>query len=80
MNPMQMLQSFLGRGMSPQQIINQMSGNKNPMITNLMNMMQTGNSKGVEDFARNIFKEKGRDFDKEFGEFKKNFKFQCRLL
>ena len=75
MNPMQMLQSFLGRGMSPQQIINQMSGNKNPMITNLMNMMQTGNSKGVEDFARNIFKEKGRDFDKEFGEFRKNFKF-----
>ena len=74
MNPMQMLQSFLGRGMSPQQIINQMSGNKNPMITNLMNMMQTGDSKGVEDFARNIFKEKGRDFDKEFGEFKKNFK------
>ena len=75
MNPMQMLQSFLGRGMSPQQIINQMSGNKNPMITNLMNMMQTGDSKGVEDFARNIFKEKGRDFDKEFGEFKKDFKF-----
>ena len=75
MNPMQMLQSFLGRGMSPQQIINQMSGNKNPMITNLMNMMQTGDSKGVEDFARNIFKEKGRDFDKEFGEFKKNFRF-----
>ena len=75
MNPMQILQSFLGRGMSPQQIISQMSGNKNPMITNLMNMMQTGDSKGVEDFARNIFKEKGRDFDKEFGEFKKNFKF-----
>ena len=75
MNPMQMLQSFLGRGMSPQQIINQISDNKNPMITNLMNMMQTGDSKGVEDFARNIFKEKGRDFDKEFGEFKKNFKF-----
>lgn len=75
MNPIQMLQSFLGKGMSPQQIITQMSGNKNPMITNLMNMMQTGDSKGVEDFARNIFKEKGRDFDKEFGEFKKNFKF-----
>ena len=75
MNPMQMLQSFLGRGMSPQQIITQMSGNKNPMITNLMNMMKTGDSKSVENFARNIFKEKGRDFDKEFGEFKKNFKF-----
>ena len=75
MNPMQILQSFLGRGMSPQQIINQMPGNKNPMITNLMNMMKTGDSKSVENFARNIFKEKGRDFDKEFGEFKKNFRF-----
>ena len=75
MNPMRMLQSFLWRWMTPQPIINQMSGNKNPMITNLMNMMPTGDSKGVADFARNIFKEKGRDFDKEFGEFKKNFKF-----
>ena len=75
MNPMQMLQNFITRGLSPQKIVEQMSGNKNPMIINLMNMMQTGDSKGVEDFARNIFKEKGRDFDKEFGEFKKNFKF-----
>lgn len=75
MNPMQMLQNFITRGLSPQKIVEQMSGNKNPMITNLMNMMQTGDSKGVEDFARNIFKEKGRDFDKEFGEFKKKFKF-----
>lgn len=74
MNPMQMLQGFLGKGMSPQQIIAQMMGKQNPMITNLMNMAQKGDTKGVEDFARNMFKEKGRDFDKEFGEFRKNFK------
>lgn len=74
MNPIQILQGFLGKGMSPQQIISQMMGNKNPMIVNLMNMMQNGNSKAVEDFARNMFKEKGRDFDKEFSEFRKNFK------
>lgn len=74
MNPIQILQGFLGKGMSPQQIISQMMGNKNPMIANLMNMMQNGNSKAVEDFARNMFKEKGRDFDKEFSEFRKNFK------
>lgn len=74
MNPMQMLQGFLGKGMSPQQIIAQMIGKQNPMITNLMNMAQKGDTKGVEDFARNMFKEKGRDFDKEFGEFRKNFK------
>ena len=58
LNPMQLLQSM------PIQ---------NPMIKNLMNMMKSGNSQGVEEFARNLFKERGRDFDKEFSEFKKNF-------
>ena len=33
-----------------------------------------GDSKGVENFARNLFKEQGRDFDKEFAEFRKNFR------
>lgn len=74
MNPIQILQNFLGKGLSPQQVIGQMMGNKNPMITNLMNMAQKGDSKGVENFARNMFKEKGRDFDQEFSEFRKNFK------
>ena len=48
--------------------------NKNPMIDNLLNMARTGNSKGVEEFAKNVFKEQGRDFDKEFSEFMRNFK------
>lgn len=74
MNPIQMLQSFLGKGMSPQQIIGQMMSKSNPMITNLMNMAQKGDTKGVENFARNMFKEKGRDFDKEFNEFRNSFK------
>lgn len=74
MNPIQMLQGFLGKGMSPQQIIGQMMGNKNPMITNLIAMAQKGDTEGVEQFARNMFKERGRDFDKEFNDFKSNFK------
>lgn len=74
MNPMQILQGFLGKGMSPQQIIGQMMGKQNPMIANLMNMAQKGDTQSVENFARNMFKEKGRDFDKEFSEFKNNFK------
>ncbi|MDE6946566.1 MAG: hypothetical protein K2P14_05215 [Anaeroplasmataceae bacterium] len=74
MNPLQLLQSFIGKGMSPQQIIGQMMSNKNPMITNLISMAQKGDAKGVENFARNMFKEKGRDFDKEFNDFKNNFK------
>ena len=45
------------------------ANNNNPMLKNLLEMAQQGNSKGIEDFARNLYKEKGRDFDKEFSAF-----------
>ena len=73
MNPIQMLQNFITRGLSPQKIVEQMAGN-NPMMVNLIKMVNSGNTRGVEDFARNMFKEKGRDFDKEFSEFRSKFK------
>lgn len=58
--------------MNPIQILQNMPI-QNPMIKNLISMMKSGNSQGVEAFARNLFKERGRDFDKEFSEFKKTF-------
>lgn len=73
MNPMQILQNFISKGFSPQKIVEQMSGN-NPMIANLIKMANSGDTNGVENFARNMFKEKGRDFDKEFSEFRNKFK------
>lgn len=73
MNPMQLLQNFIMKGLSPQRIVTQMV-NSNPMVTNLIKMANSGDTRGVENFARNMFKEKGRDFDKEFSEFRKNFK------
>lgn len=74
MNPIQiMLQSLITKGVSPQKIVEQMVGT-NPMISNLIKMMNSGNVNGVETFARNMFKEKGRDFDKEFNEFKQKFR------
>lgn len=73
MNPMQMLQSFLTKGLSPQKIVEQMAGN-NPMMATLVKMANAGDTDGVEKVARNMFKEKGRDFDKEFSEFKSKFK------
>ena len=73
MNPMQMLQNFITRGLSPQKIVEQMVGN-NPMMSNLIKMANAGDTNGVETFARNMFKEKGRDFDKEFSEFRSKFK------
>ena len=60
---------------NPQQIVMEMlKKNSNPVVSNLVSTIQKVDSKGVENFARNLFKEKGRDFDKEFAEFKNNFK------
>lgn len=63
--------------MNPQQMVMQMvakMGNSNPMINYLIQMGQSGNSKGVENFARNVCKEKGIDFDKEFSNFMQQIK------
>lgn len=75
MNPIQMLKGILGRGLTPQQIVQNMTGARsNPMINNLVSMAQKGDTQGVEKFARNMFKEQGRDFDAEFSQFMSNFK------
>lgn len=47
---------------------------KNPVFKEVIDKAQKGDAKGVEEFARNLLKGQGRDFDKEFGEFMKNFK------
>ena len=51
-----------------------MQKNNNPMMNNLIQMAQRGDTKGVENFARNLCKEKGLDFDKEFTAFMSQFK------
>lgn len=76
MNPIEMIQAFMGRGGNPQQLLMKamsMNGNSNPMIANLLQMANSGNAQGVEQFARNYFKERGMDFDKEFSSFMSNF-------
>ena len=76
MNPMDIIKGFMAGGGNPEQILTKalQGNNSNPMINNLFNMAKNGNSKGVENFARNYFKERGRDFDKEFAEFMQNLK------
>ena len=46
------------------------------MINNLVNMAKQGDTKGVETFANNIYKEigRGRDFYKDYAEFRNMFK------
>lgn len=73
-NLIQMIKGMMGK-LSPQQMVmNMLGGNDNPMMNNLKEMAQNGNQEGIEKFARNMFKEQGRDFDKEFADFMSNFK------
>ena len=48
--------------------------NANPMFRDLIQKAQRGDRQSVENFARNICKERGIDFDKEFANFMSNFK------
>lgn len=71
MNPMQFLKGIK----NPQQFVMNMLGqNQSPMATQLMKMVKTGNTNQIEQFARNICKERGMDFDKSFSEFMKQIK------
>lgn len=73
-NPINMIKMMMGK-MSPKDMAMKMiENNSNPMCANLAQMMEKGDNKGIENFARNICKEKGIDFDKQFSEFMNNFK------
>ena len=68
MNPMQFLRGIR----NPQQFVMNMLGqNQTPMGMQLINLAKTGNTNQIEQFARNICKERGMDFDKQFAEFMK---------
>ena len=73
-NPMQIINMLKGMKSPKDAVLNMVKSNNNPMIKNLVEMAEKGDNKGVENFARNFLKEQGRDFDKEFSEFTKNFK------
>lgn len=62
-----------------------MSNNRvmgNPMIQNAMSMAQSGNSKGIEQMARNLCKEKGINPDDVMKQINKAYPLDriiCRL-
>lgn len=71
MNPIEILKSV----QNPKQFIaGIMKQNQNPMIGQLVQMARSGNSQQLEIFAKNICKERGMDFDKEFANFMKQIK------
>lgn len=73
-NSLQQLRDFMKQG-NPRQLVEKLvMNNTNPMVAQLVQKAQNGDVKGVEEFARNIYKQQGRDFDKEFSDFMSNFK------
>lgn len=56
-----------------QQIMSNSQAINNPMIKNAMSMAQSGNSKGIEQMARNLCKEKGINPDDVMKQIRGNF-------
>ena len=71
---------FLGmikQGYKPEQIMmnvleTRMKGT--PMGDNLINLARSGNTKGIDQIARNYAAQRGIDFDKEFAAFRQQYK------
>lgn len=73
-NPMQIMNLLRGAKSPKDAVINMIKSNNNPMVKNLVDMAEKGDNEGIENFARNMFKEQGRDFDSEIKQFMNNFK------
>ena len=59
------------RGQNPQQVmLNMLSQQTSPMSANLYNLIQQGRTGEIEQIARNIMKQQGKDFDTEFKAFR----------
>ena len=73
-NPMQILQ-FVKKSKNPQQAVYNMvekqMGN-NPIFSNLLALAKINKGEEIKNIARNLCKERGVDFDKEFNSFRKN--------
>jgi hypothetical protein len=60
---------------SPQQFLQSMIGNsqvmRNPMAKNAIGMAQSGDTKGIEQMARNLCREKGINPDEMINQIKR---------
>lgn len=74
MNPINMLKGMMGISNPKDMAMKMLSQNNNPIFKNLIDMANKGDTKGVENFARNYMKGQGKDFDQEFNNFKDMFK------
>lgn len=76
MTPFDIIKNYMTRGLTFKGIVKNMVGNNNPIVSNLIEMADRGDGKGVETFARNLLKERGMDLDKELENFKRTLNIQ----
>ena len=73
-NPMQLMQMM--RSGNPQEVIlgmlKRQAGN-NPVLNNALNMAEKGDSKGIEQLARNLCKKNGVNPDEAMRQIKSQF-------
>lgn len=75
-NMMQYIQMM--KNGNPQEIVmnilKQNATDGNPMAQNLLQMVNNRDIQGIENMARNVARERGVDYDKEFNNFKQMFR------
>ena len=72
------IMQFIGnlRNGNPEEMVMNMlqnSASGNPVLENLVNLEKNKDSAQIEAVARNLAKERGVDYDKEFNSFKRMF-------
>lgn len=73
-NPINILKAMMGK-MSPKDMaMSMLKNNSNPVFKNLLDMANNNETEKLEQFARNICREKNIDFDKDFADFMNSFK------
>ena len=73
MDPLMMLKQAIAKSGIPQTILKNMLA-QHPLVQNLINFAKKGDEESLKTFGRNFFKERGRDFDKEYQNFMTKFK------
>ena len=67
--------NMIKSGQNPQQVMmNLLQGMQNtPMGVNLLNLAKQNRGADIEQVARNLMREQGKDFDTEFQAFRKTY-------
>jgi len=66
----------MARNGNPQQMVMNMlqqNAQGNPIFANILSLAQNGNTQEIENIVRNMARERGIDFDKEFNSFRQMF-------